>query len=48
MNDKLTRIEYGVVLKSSAQSRVFLEDNEKEVIDSLLDKLYNFQGAWWH
>ena len=40
MNEKLTRIEYGVVLKSIAQSRVFLEDNEKEVIDSLLDKLY--------
>ncbi len=43
MSSKLTRVEYGVVLKSIINHRVFLEDNEKDVIESLLDKLYNFQ-----
>ena len=41
MTTKLTRLEYGVVLKSILNHRVFLEDNEKDCIDSLLDKLYN-------
>ncbi len=45
MNEKLTRLEYGVVFKSIINHRVFLEDSEKDVIDSLLDKLYNFQEA---
>jgi len=45
MSSKLTRVEYGVVLKSIINHRVFLEDNEKDVIESLLDKLYNFQEA---
>ena len=40
---KLTRLEYGVVLKSIINQRVFLEDNEKDCIDSSLDKLYNQQ-----
>ena len=48
MTEKLTRLEYGVVFKSIINHRVFLEDKEKDVIDSLLDKLYNFQEAKWH
>ncbi len=40
---KLTRLEYGVVFKSILNQRVFLEDNEKDCIDSLLDKLYYSQ-----
>ena len=41
MTMKLTRLEYGVVFKSILNHKVFLEDNEKDCIDSLLDKLYN-------
>jgi|MDTC01.3.fsa_nt_gb hypothetical protein len=41
MTTKLTRLEYGVVFKSILNHKVFLEDNEKDCIDSLLDKLYN-------
>ena len=40
---KLTRTEYGVVFKSILNQRVFLEDYEKDCIDSLLDKLYYYQ-----